>query len=60
MTVESAFERAMLAADLSEIIDFDEEQWEALCDLAIAEGKACCIGVVFALQSRCRAQHAIF
>ncbi|MBT7549196.1 MAG: hypothetical protein HN611_11050, partial [Gemmatimonadetes bacterium] len=38
MTVESAFERAMLAADLSGIIDFDEEEWETLGDLAIAEG----------------------
>ena len=28
----------MLAADLSEIIDFDEEEWETLGDLAIAEG----------------------
>ena len=38
MTVESVFERAMLAADLSGIIDFDEEEWETLGDLAIAEG----------------------
>ena len=38
MTVEADFEQAVLAADLAGLEALDDEQWDTVADLAVAEG----------------------
>ena len=66
MTVEADFEQAVLAADLAGLEALDDEQWDTVADLAVAEGlggllywrcKRAVVELPSKVQSRLRAEY---